>query len=91
MYLRRNIKQITRTDDKSAPVVLWEYEEAKVTQEEFAQYDNIIMDVLQAELNNLASDQAALQDALNEAVQINQTNQANIEYIAMMSDVDLEG
>lgn len=91
VYLRRNIKQITRTDDKSAPVVLWEYEEAKVTQEEFAQYDNIIMDVLQAELNNLAFDQAALQETLNEAVQINQANQANIEYIAMMSDVDLEG
>lgn len=81
VYLRRNIKQATRTDDKSASVVLWEYEEAKVTQEEFAQYDNIIMEVVQAELNSLATEQA----------EHNATMQANIEYIAMMADIDLEG
>lgn len=81
MYLRRNFQRITRTDENSGTVVLWQYEEAKVTQEEYAQYDTIVMEIVQAELDSMASEQAEHNAAML----------ANIEYIAMMADIDLEG
>ena len=81
MYLRRNFQRITRTDENSGKVVLWQYEEAKVTQEEYAQYDTVVMEIVQVELDSMASEQAEHNAAML----------ANIEYIAMMADIDLEG
>ena len=81
VYLRRNFQRITRTDENSGKVVLWQYEEAKVTQEEYAQYDTVVMEIVQAELDSMASEQAEHNAAML----------ANIEYIAMMADIDLEG
>lgn len=81
VYLRRNIERITRTDEQGGGVSLWQYDEAVVTQEEYAQYDTVVMEIVQAELNNLASEQAKQNAAML----------ANIEYIAMMADIDLEG
>ena len=81
VYLRRNFQRITRTNENSGAVVLWQYEEAKVTQEEYAQYDTVVMEIVQAELDSMASEQAEHNAAML----------ANIEYIAMMADIDLEG
>lgn len=81
VYLRRNFQRITRTNENSGTVVLWQYEEAKVTQEEYAQYDTVVMEIVQAELDSMASEQAEHNAAML----------ANIEYIAMMADIDLEG
>ncbi len=81
VYLHRNIHQIDKTDDKGETVQLWQYEEAKITQEEYSQYNNVVTELLQTELSDLKSSQA----------QTNAYMQANIEYIAMMSDIDLEG
>lgn len=80
VYLRRNIERITKTDERGS-VLLWQYDEAVVTQEEYAQYDTVVMEIVQAELDNLASEQEKK----------TATMQANIEYIAMMADIDLEG
>ena len=81
VYLRRNIEKITREDTQEKPVQLWQYEEAAIPQDEYAPYDTVVMEIVQAELSNFAmvqAEQAAIM-------------QANIEYIAMMADVDLEG
>lgn len=81
VYLRRNIERITKEDTQGEqPVQLWKYEEAAVLQEEYAQYDTVVMEIVRAELSDFASVQAE-QTAIM---------QANIEYIAMMADVDLE-
>lgn len=37
VYLRRNIKQITRSDDMGE-VTLWQYEEAQCTHDEYDEY-----------------------------------------------------
>lgn len=80
-YLRRNIQQIVRTDERGNSTLLWQYEEAIVTQNEFESYDTIATELFQAELSDFESAQAEHNAAM----------QANIEYIAMMTDVDLEG
>lgn len=80
VYLRRNFQKITKLDEKSEQVTLWQYEEAKVTQEEYAQYDNIIMEIVRAEIDTMAADQEAFNAAM----------QASLEYVAMMADVDME-
>lgn len=46
-----------------------------------AQYDTVVMEIVQAELDSMASEQAEHNAAML----------ANIEYIAMMADIDLEG
>lgn len=81
VYLRRNIKRTYKTEEKGGVVLLWQYEEAIVTQEEYAQYDTVVMEIVQAELDSMASEQAEHNAAML----------ANIEYIAMMADIDLEG
>lgn len=81
VYLRRNIERITKEESQGNQVQLWQYEEAAIPQDEYAPYDTVVMEIVQAELSNFAkvqSEQTAIM-------------QANIEYIAMMADVDLEG
>ncbi len=88
VYLRRNIERITRIDGSGNPVTLWQYDEAVVTHEEYAPYDTFVVELVQAEINNLVTEQdkkIAEQNALIAAVQ------ADVEYTAMMADVDLEG
>lgn len=88
VYLRRNIKRTYKTEEKGGVVLLWQYEEAIVTQEEYAQYDNVVMEVVQA----------AVQEAVQEAVsglaaeqeEKIATVRADIEYMAMMQDIDLK-
>lgn len=46
VYYRRNIKQIEQTDDQGNMVTLWQYEEAKVSRQEYLQ--NCIDDNAQA-------------------------------------------
>lgn len=46
VYYRRNIKQIEQTDDQGNTVTLWQYEEAKVSRQEYLQ--NCIDDNAQA-------------------------------------------
>lgn len=81
VYLRRNIERITREESQGKPVQLWQYEEAAIPQDEYAPYDTVVMEIVQAELSNFAMVQAE-QTAII---------QANVEYIAMMADIDLEG
>lgn len=43
VYLRRNIKEVARTDELAGDdVTFYEYEEAKLTKEEYRQYINVI-------------------------------------------------
>lgn len=65
VYLRRNFQKVTRTNENSSPVTLWQYEEAKVTQEEYAQYDTIVMEIVRAELDAIASDQETAYRAIS--------------------------
>lgn len=81
VYLRRNIQRITKEDGQGAPVQFWQYEEAAIPQDEYAPYDTVVMEIVQAELSNFAMVQA----------EQNAIIQANVEYIAMMADIDLEG
>lgn len=39
VYIRRNIKEVTKTDG-DAPVTLWEYQEAYLTKSEYEEYSN---------------------------------------------------
>lgn len=79
VYLRKNIHRIVVQQDSNPPVVLWEYDEAIISQEEFAKYDNFATQLLQDEITAQAEAQATENAAM----------QANIEYIAMMTDVEL--
>ena len=81
VYLRRNIERITKEESQGNQVQLWQYEEAAIPQDEYAPYDTVVMEIVQAELSNFAMVQAE-QTAII---------QANVEYIAMMADIDLEG
>lgn len=65
VYLRRNFQRITRTDENSGKVVLWQYEEAKVTQEEYAQYDTVVMEIVRAELDAIAAEQETAYRAIS--------------------------
>lgn len=80
MYLRRNIERITKTDEKGGSVLLWKYEEAEVTQEEYEKYDTIATELLQSEISLLESKQTEQNSVTN----------ANIEYLAMMTGIELE-
>ena len=67
VYLRRNIVENIKTDEKSGKeTVFYEYEEAKLTKEEYQEY-----------LKEL------------EIIDI-QKQRADIDYIALMSGIDLE-
>lgn len=79
VYLHRNIERITQTEDGGA-VHLWQYDEAVVTHEDYEKDPNIATEVLQAEIDRL---ETKLENQ-------NLTNQANVEYIAMMSGIELE-
>lgn len=46
VYYRKNIKQIEQTDEQGSTVKLWQYDEAKVTRQEYLQ--NCIDDNAQA-------------------------------------------
>lgn len=65
VFVRRNIKRVTVTYDEES-VEMWEYEEAKVSVQEFTEYFT------------------------QNTVDTQETQQAQIDYIAMMSDIDLE-
>ena len=78
VYLRRNIHRVVVQQESNPPVVLWEYEEATVSQEEFAKYDNFAVQLMQDEITA----QAAAQAETNAAMQ------ADIEYLFMMTDVE---
>ncbi len=80
VYLRRNIERITKTDEKGGSVLLWKYEEAEVTQEEYEKYDTIATELLQSEISLLESKQSEQNSVTN----------ANIEYLAMMAGIELE-
>lgn len=71
---------MSQIDSQGNEIQFWQYDEAVVTQEEYAQYDTIVMEIVQEEINSMASEQEKK----------NAVMQANIEYIAMMADVDLE-
>ena len=43
VYLRTDFKEQTRTDDQENQTVFWTYREAKLTQEEFNSYVNLVM------------------------------------------------
>lgn len=81
MYLRKNIESVTRTDESGVSVTLWQYDEAIVTQEEYAPYDTLATELIQERISEVESAQE----------QKNVELRANMEYIAMMADIDLEG
>ena len=88
VYLRRNIQRITRIEESGNPVTLWQYDEAVITHEEYAPYDTFVVALVQSEIDNLVTEQdkkIAEQNALITALQ------ADVEYTAMMADIDLEG
>lgn len=62
-------------------MLLWQYDEAIVTQEEYAPYDTLATELIQEQLNALEASQEKK----------NVEMQANIEYLAMMTGTDLEG
>ncbi len=88
VYLRRNIKRITRIDGNGAPVMLWQYDEAVVTHEEYTPYDTFVVELVQAEINNLVTEQDKKITEQNELIT---AIRADVEYTAMMADIDLEG
>lgn len=79
VYLRRNIERITQTGD-SGPISLWHYEEAVVTHEEYEKNPSIATEMLQEKIRDLETKLAEQSLA----------NQANVEYLAMMSGIELE-
>ncbi len=88
VYLRRNIERISRIDGTGNPVTVWQYDEEVVKHEEYAPFYSLVFELVQAEINHLVTEQEkkiAEQNALIAAVQ------ADVEYTAMMADVDLEG
>lgn len=63
VYVRRNVREIERTDEMSGDTIhLWQYEEAELTRREFENYFS----------------------------QVLTKDRADIEFIAMVSDIDLE-
>lgn len=66
VYLRKNIIEVTRTDEKNNNIPFYEYNEAKLTKEEYQLYlkELSIFDI--------------------------QQQRADIDYIALMTGVDLE-
>lgn len=59
VYLRKNIRQVERTDEVTKEAVtLWAYDEARLTNDEYTRY-------------------------------LGEDNLAKIEYVAMMSDIEL--
>ena len=88
MYLRQNIERITRTDENGVSVELWQYDEAIVTQEEYAQYDTLATELIQERVSAIE----AAQEKKNAEMQaVIEEMKANTEYIAMMTGTDLEG
>lgn len=78
VYMRRNIHRVVVQQDSNPPVVLWEYEEAVISQEEYAKYDNFATELLQDEITAQAKAQAETNAAI----------QADIEYLFMMTDIE---
>lgn len=76
VYLRRNIHRVAVPQDRGLPVLLWEYEEAAVTYADYAKYDTIATELLQAEI----ADQEEAQRVIK----------ANVSTIAALTDVDLD-
>lgn len=62
IYLRRNIEQITRTDETSGETVtLWSYDEAKLTPAEYEQYKSEAAAELSAKVEE---DNISMMDAI---------------------------
>lgn len=82
MYLRKNIERIDVTNETNGQIVqMWQYDEAIITHDEYTQYGDIAAAISMAEVSGYAETQEPK----------NATMQANIEYIAMMANIDLEG
>lgn len=88
VYLRQNIERITRTDENGGSVELWQYDEAIVTQEDYAQYDTFATELIQERVSAI---EAAQEKKNTEMQAMIAEIQANNEYIAMMTGTDLEG
>lgn len=65
VYLRRNIERITKEDTQGEPVQLWQYEEAAVPQEEYAPYDTVVMEIVRAEIDAIATEQKTINKAMS--------------------------
>lgn len=82
VYLRKNIERIDVVNEASGQTVqMWQYDEATITHEEYAKYGDLAAAISMTEVSGYAE----TQEPKNEAMQ------ANIEYIAMMANIDLEG
>lgn len=82
VYLHKNIISINKTNESDPPITLWQYDEAIITQEDYTSlYGDFISELISEQLNVLETSQE------RKNIEI----QANIEYIAMMTNIDLEG
>lgn len=88
VYLRQNIERITQTDENGVSVDLWQYDEAIVTQEEYAPYDTLATELIQERVSAIETAQEKKNAELQAMIE---ETQANTEYIAMMTGTDLEG
>jgi len=65
VYLRRNVERITKEDADGKSVQLWKYEEAAVPQEEYAPYDTVVMEIVRAEIDAIATEQKTINKAMS--------------------------
>lgn len=87
VYLRKNIVQKVRTDEDGTEVIVWEYEEAEMTSEEFEKYEKLLIQAESPAITQLQQQISELQ--MSQEMQTIDREIAEEEQMQNLSDIQL--
>ena len=87
VYLRKNIVQKVRTDEDGTEVIVWEYEEAEMTSEEFEKYEKLLIQAESPAITQLQQQISEIQ--MSQEMQTIDRELAEEEQMQNLSDIQL--
>ena len=87
VYLRKNIVQKVRTDEDGTEVIVWEYEEAEMTSEEFEKYEKLLIQAESPAITQLQQQISEIQ--MSQEMQTIDRELTEEEQMQNLSDIQL--
>ena len=87
VYLRKDIVQTTRTEEDGTEVIVWQYEEAEMTVEEFEEYEKLLVQAESPAITQLQQQISELQ--MSQGMATIDRELAEEEQMQNLSDIQL--
>lgn len=87
VYLRKDIVQTTRTEEDGTEVIVWQYEEAEMTVEEFEEYEKLLIQAESPAITQLQQQISELQ--MSQEMATIDRELAEEEQMQNLSDIQL--